>query len=319
MNPQYREMMLGDELTPVSELSGAFLQPKSPLHLQFAYFESSLVVEYLVEKHGLDTLKRVLVDLGVGMPINESLARYAGSIETLDAEFRQVRPRTGRCHGARRDWSEPELPRRATPEMVAAWVKEHPTNYAALRLQAKALIAAQKWTEAKTPLEKMRGPLPQDAGADNAVPAAGAGPSRAEGHDEERAALEKLAELSADDVESFARLTELTAEAGDWEASRDVCPPVAGGQSALAWAAPGRGGRRPRNWTTARWRLTATGRCCCWTRSIRPRCICSWPRPCNKRAICRRPSGTPCWPWKRRPASGPPTSAARNRRPDRRE
>ena len=54
MNPQYREMILGGEMTPVSQLSSAFLAPKTPLHLQFAYFESSLVVEYLVEqlRHG---------------------------------------------------------------------------------------------------------------------------------------------------------------------------------------------------------------------------------------------------------------------------
>ena len=69
--------------------------------MQFAYFESSLVVEYLVEKYGLETLKRVLVDLGVGMPINESLARYAGSIEALDAEFAQYARRRAEAHGAR--------------------------------------------------------------------------------------------------------------------------------------------------------------------------------------------------------------------------
>ncbi len=46
LNPQYREMILGDDLTPVSKLSGAFLTPRSAQHLQFAYYESSLVVEY---------------------------------------------------------------------------------------------------------------------------------------------------------------------------------------------------------------------------------------------------------------------------------
>jgi hypothetical protein len=98
MNPHYREMILGDDLVPVSELSGAFLSPKTPLHLQFAYYESSLVVEYLVEKHGIETLKRVLVDLGVGMPINDSLGRYTGSIEALDKDFAEYaarRPKDG--------------------------------------------------------------------------------------------------------------------------------------------------------------------------------------------------------------------------------
>ena len=85
LTPEYRAMILGQDLTPVSELSGAFLSPPSPAHLQFAYYESSLVVEYLIERHGAETLRHILVDLGAGLPINESLQRYAGSIEALDS------------------------------------------------------------------------------------------------------------------------------------------------------------------------------------------------------------------------------------------
>ena len=48
LNPQFRAMILGDDLTPLSQLSAAFLAPKSALHLQFAYFESALAVEFLV-------------------------------------------------------------------------------------------------------------------------------------------------------------------------------------------------------------------------------------------------------------------------------
>ena len=53
-------MILGTNLVPVSQLSGAFLQPKTPMHLQFAYYESSLVVEYLIEKYGIGVLRRLL-------------------------------------------------------------------------------------------------------------------------------------------------------------------------------------------------------------------------------------------------------------------
>src|SRR3989475_8504653 len=44
MNPRYRELILEGGLTPVGELSAAFLTAKSDHHLQFAYYESSLVV-----------------------------------------------------------------------------------------------------------------------------------------------------------------------------------------------------------------------------------------------------------------------------------
>ena len=54
MNPQYREMILSGE-TDAGEPAelGVPRAAKSPLHLQFAYYESSLVVEYLVEQYGL--------------------------------------------------------------------------------------------------------------------------------------------------------------------------------------------------------------------------------------------------------------------------
>ena len=40
MKPRYRAMILGEDLVPVSKLSAAFMQPKTPAHLGFAYYES---------------------------------------------------------------------------------------------------------------------------------------------------------------------------------------------------------------------------------------------------------------------------------------
>jgi tetratricopeptide (TPR) repeat protein len=222
MTPQYREMILGDDLVPVSELSGAFLSPKSPLHLQFAYYESSLVVEFLVEKYGLETLKRVLVDLGLGMPINESLGRYAGSIAALDAEFAQYARDKANAMAPNADWSEPELPRRATADLIAAYVKEHPTNYAALKRLAQRLIADGQWQAAKEPLAKMRELFPADGSESGPYALLAQVHHELKETSEERAALEKLAGLADDDVEALARLTELAAAAGDWEATRKL-------------------------------------------------------------------------------------------------
>src|SRR5947207_7264097 len=76
MNPRYREMVLGKDLTPVGQLSAAFLAPKTDLHLQFAYFESSLVVEFLVNRFGLESLKQILRDLGAGLEINQAISAH---------------------------------------------------------------------------------------------------------------------------------------------------------------------------------------------------------------------------------------------------
>ena len=220
INPQYREMILGDDLTPVSELSGAFLSPKTPLHLQFAYFESSLVVEYFIEKHGLEVLKRILVDLGVGMPINDALARYAGSIGSVDEEFAKYARERAKNMAPGADWSEPELPRRANAELISAWLKDHPNSYPALKRLAEKLIAEKQWEAAKAPLEKMKELYPEDVSSTGPYRLLAKVYREVGEPAEERAVLEKVAELSADDLDVFARLAELASEAGDWTSMR---------------------------------------------------------------------------------------------------
>lgn len=220
INPLYRKMLLGDELTPVSELSGAFLHPKSGLHLQFAYFESSLVVEYLVEKHGLEELQKILVDLGNGLTINDTLARHTGSLDELDLAFAAFARQRAVEMARDADWSEPELPKRASTELLAMYLKEHPTNYAALQRQAKQLIADKKFSEAKQPLESMRRLYPNDASSDGHLVLLARVHRELKETPQERAALESLAKLTDDNVDLFARLSELTSQAGEWEATR---------------------------------------------------------------------------------------------------
>jgi tetratricopeptide (TPR) repeat protein len=220
INPLYRKMLLGDELTPVSELSGAFLHPKSGQHLQFAYFESSLVVEYLVEKHGLDTLQKILVDLGNGLTINDTLARHTGSLDELDLKFAEYARNRAIEMARDADWTEPELPKRANSELLAEYLKDHPNNYAALQRQAKQLIADKKFAEAKQPLENMRKLYPNDASGDGHHVLLARVHRELKETSQERTALKNLAKLNDDSVDLFARLAELSSQANDWEATR---------------------------------------------------------------------------------------------------
>jgi tetratricopeptide (TPR) repeat protein len=213
-------MLLGDELTPVSELSGAFLHPKSGQHLQFAYFESSLVVEYLVEKHGLDTLQKILVDLGNGLTINDTLARHTGSLDELDLKFAEYARNRAIEMARDADWTEPELPKRANSELLAEYLKDHPNNYAALQRQAKQLIADKKFAEAKQPLENMRKLYPNDASGDGHHVLLARVHRELKETSQERTALKNLAKLNDDSVDLFARLAELSSQANDWEATR---------------------------------------------------------------------------------------------------
>jgi tetratricopeptide (TPR) repeat protein len=218
INPRYREMMLGDDLTPVSRLSGAFLHPPTPLHLQFAYFESSLVVEYLVEKYGLPTVKRILVDLGVGMPINESLPRYAGSLEALDREFAEFAVGRAKQMAPRADWSDPKLPATAKADDMAAWLKEHPKNYRAWQRLAAQLLREKQWAAAQAPLKKMIELYPDDAGVNNPYASLATVYRELGDAGSERAALERLVLLTADRVDALSRLMDLAQSAEDWAA-----------------------------------------------------------------------------------------------------
>lgn len=104
ITPLYREMLLGDAFLPLSELSSGFLRPASPMHLQFAYFESALAVEFLAESFGQQTLNRILDSLAAGLSINESLSRYAGDLEGLDERFKKFAQNRARQFGPEAEW-----------------------------------------------------------------------------------------------------------------------------------------------------------------------------------------------------------------------
>ncbi|MCA9175150.1 MAG: tetratricopeptide repeat protein [Planctomycetales bacterium] len=214
MTPQYRRMILGGELTPVSQLSDAFLRPESGLHLQFAYYESSLVVEYLAERHGLDALKRTLDELGQGMPINDSLARTAGSIEALDREFAAYAKQRAEALAPEADWAE--LPEDADAAARRAWLSEHPQSLAALQQRAAELLRAKQWDEAEPKLRQLVEWLPDEtaAGSPRAMLAE---LHRARGDaDRERQAWRDLLEVDDQNYRACQRLMELAAAAEDW-------------------------------------------------------------------------------------------------------
>ena len=154
MIPAYRAFILSDQMPPVSQLSASFLEPPSPLHLQFAYYQSSLVVQFLIEKHGLEVLKRVLVDLGVGMPIEESLARYTGSPENLDREFAEYARRLAEQLAPEAEWDS-AMPDEVPPaSRWGEWVREHPRDFIGLLRVGQLLLEADRLEEARVTLER---------------------------------------------------------------------------------------------------------------------------------------------------------------------
>ena len=220
MDPTYREMILGTGLTPVSQLSGAFLQPKTPMHLQFAYYESSLVVEYWIEKYGVEGMRRLLDDLAIGMPSAEALKRAPGTLDLLDKEFRDYAMKLAAKYGEGVDFD------RADPgEKVeaAAWLEEHPDSYWGLRSVCQELIKAKKWDEALSIADRLKVMLPDD-GSNDGVYALLATIYRGKGdRDAERAALIELTQRSSDCRDAILRLMEIDDKRADWSSMEKWC------------------------------------------------------------------------------------------------
>ena len=217
MSPLYRELVLNGGLVPVSGLSGAFLEPPSPLHLQFAYYEASLVVEYLIETSGLETLQQILADLATGESTDAVLARHAGPLSELDQKFAQFAENRARQLAPDADWQLPELPPGVDLETLTAWNQQHPNSIPGLDLLARRLVAEKKWSEAKEPLEKLIELHPGNVDADNSYLLLAAVYRELGETEAEQSVLEKLAALDADAVEANLRIVELSETAEDWE------------------------------------------------------------------------------------------------------
>lgn len=223
MDPEYRRMILGEELTPIRQLSAAFLSPRSEKHLQFAYYESSLVVEYLVERFGFETLRRILLDLAEGRQIHAALETHTQPLEQLEPAFAAWARARAEALAPGLDWDEPTgLSAGQLDEdlLWELWERTRPNNIHVLRRQARHHIEAQEWSQARTVLERLVKSFPEDRGAGSAWRQL-ALCCRALGDTEsERRAWETLLALDDEAADACLRLMELGAQAGDWELVR---------------------------------------------------------------------------------------------------
>jgi len=240
MNPRYREMILGDELTPVGDLSSAFLTAKSDLHLQFAYYESSLVVQFLVEKFGVEKLRKILADLATGKPINQAIVAHTAPLEKVEKDFAAYAKDLAEKLAPGLDFEKPKAmaalpgakgegrpsdgtvvippapPLAPDGKPLVDPLKLHPKNFYVLTQTAKKLIAEKKFSEAKAPLQKLLENYPTHTGADNALWLLASVHRELKETSQERLVLTKLAALDADAVDAYLRLMELAAATKDW-------------------------------------------------------------------------------------------------------
>jgi tetratricopeptide (TPR) repeat protein len=213
-------LILDGGATPVSQLSGAFLKPPSAMHLQFAYYESSMVVRYIVEKFGAPALSAILKDLGESIPINTALANHTEPIDKLDEHFEVWFTDLAKNLAPGAELAHPKLPLDADAAAMAAWNKDHPTNFWGLLGEGRALLSAGKWEAAKKPLTKAIELYPGYAQAGGPYLLLAATHRELKETKQERAMLERHVALDADAIEPRLRLIEIARAAADWAAVR---------------------------------------------------------------------------------------------------
>ncbi len=226
MNPRYREMVLGEDLTPVSQLSAAFLTPKSEMHVQFAYYESELVVEFLVNKFGFEKLKTILRNLGDGVDINEAISKSTAPMKELEKDFATFAKARAEALGPGLDFKQTRTNRRGDiltqieDAFISQTTNSTPSsatnNYWALLQQARRLASEKKWDEAKRPLEILVTSYPDQAGPNNAYAILAAVHRNLNETNAERAALEKWAVLDDSSLDAYLRLMELAESSKEW-------------------------------------------------------------------------------------------------------
>ncbi len=219
MSADFRDRILTGKITPVAELSSAFLKAKTGGDMNFAYFESSMVVEHLVAQHGMEALNAVLLDLGNGVQINDALDRHAGGLESLEASFTAYATEQAQLFAPGVDFSTETLAKAAITDSasIRLFLRDHPASFPALLMQATLLLQENKLDEAEAALKHLVELVPDDAST-NGPRRLLADLFRKQSRPElESATLAEHLQRSADDLAAALRLQELSESASQPE------------------------------------------------------------------------------------------------------
>lgn len=222
MTPDFRDMILSPDHGPIPlhELSSALLAYNEPQLVSFAYFQAKLVIEYLVQNHGQETVKTILIELSKGRLIEDILAEHCGSESEFDRAMQDYVIAQANDLAPKLDWSLPDNHEALIrdPAGVADFVQKHPNNFWALTAHTKALIADEKWSDALTPAQTLADLYPSHTSADNPWYLLATIYRNLDNPDAERQALETWASASGEASYAYRRLIELQTDAELWPA-----------------------------------------------------------------------------------------------------
>ncbi len=160
MTADYKDRILGGRMQKISEMSAAFLSTQTGEDTQFAYYQSYLVVKFLFERYGLDSMLALLRDLAEGVEMNDALEKHVAPLSELDNAFLADAKAQATTLGGQYAFTRPEGMMEKAIELL-----NPETNYFDEFESVESLVEAENWEAARESLEAIvdkAGYLPGD-------------------------------------------------------------------------------------------------------------------------------------------------------------
>ncbi|MEM9079086.1 MAG: tetratricopeptide repeat protein [Verrucomicrobiota bacterium] len=207
MNAEFRERFLAEEMPAILDIDQSFAGPD----IIFGYYHASLVVEFLIENFGLQTMRNILSDLSDGKPLKAILPNRTQPLNQLEKNFRTYAKSQAKGYGPELDWSllsdEEYQTYRNNP---TTWVAQHPKRYSSSMMLASQLIKKQEWNSAQKLLENIIQSAPNNREDNNPYWALSLVYRNSNNTKSERETLIKLVEIDAHHSDAASRLLELS-------------------------------------------------------------------------------------------------------------
>lgn len=172
VTPDWLDAYVHDKLPVASKLNDGFVRPAYPQQVMFAYYQASLVCDFIAKEWGEKALGDMLRAYREGAGPNEVLRRVlrvdaAGFDKRFDA---YVRTRFGHAIDALRDSAPDDIDRANTPDQVVARAAAASRNWRAQMAAAEALGRMRRFDLAIPPLERAVALFPEHGGEDGPYP-----------------------------------------------------------------------------------------------------------------------------------------------------
>ena len=224
MTSHFRRRLLQENgLIPIENLSAALTAFNEPGTISFAYYQSSLLIEYILETFGEPALREILGDLRKNAIAEKSFERRLTTLDKLESGFTNFAVDRARKVAPRANWDVPDddSPLHRDPDGIAEYLKKRPNNIWALSATCSYLLSEREWQKVITPAKKLIELYPEFIGGGNGYSALARAQRNLDDPGGERQTLRELAKRDSDAIDAFVRLIELDLDARDWPAVED--------------------------------------------------------------------------------------------------